>query len=91
MAFRWNKTDLRQFRLPYIPFQVCSRHEYTGSTTCGGLQLPLLRNAPAHSLFDRIKVQRKDGVEVARSFQDYNVTVNDQDLPSGVTLLNKVA
>lgn len=50
-----------------------------------------LGNAPAHSLFDRIKVQRKDGVEVARSFQDYNVTVNDQDLPSGVTLLNKVA
>jgi CRISPR-associated protein Csd2 len=50
-----------------------------------------LGNAPAHSLFDRIKVQRKDGIEVARSFQDYNVTVNDQDLPSGVTLLNKVA
>ncbi|MBC3875848.1 type I-C CRISPR-associated protein Cas7/Csd2 [Undibacterium flavidum] len=50
-----------------------------------------LGNAPAHSLFDRIKVQRKDGVEVARSFQDYNVTVNDQNLPSGVTLLNKVA
>lgn len=50
-----------------------------------------LGNAPAHSLFDRIKVQRKDGIEVARSFQDYNVTVNDQNLPSGVTLLNKVA
>lgn len=50
-----------------------------------------LGNAPAHSLFDRIKVQRKDGVEVARSFQDYNLTVNDQDLPSGITLLNKVA
>ncbi len=50
-----------------------------------------LGNAPAHSLFDRIKVQRKDGVEVARSFDDYNVMVNDQNLPSGVTLLNKVA
>lgn len=50
-----------------------------------------LGNAPAHSLFDRIIVQRKAGVEVARSFQDYNVTVNDQNLPSGVTLLNKVA
>lgn len=50
-----------------------------------------LGNAPAHSLFERVKVQRKDGVEVARCFQDYNVTVNDQDLPLGVTLLNKVA
>ncbi len=50
-----------------------------------------LGNAPAHNLFDRIKVQRKAGVEVARSFQDYSVTVNEQDLPTGVTLLNKVA
>ncbi len=50
-----------------------------------------LGNAPAHSLFERIKVQRKDSIEVARSFQDYNVTVNDQDLPTGVTLQTKVA
>lgn len=50
-----------------------------------------LGNAPAHRLFERIKVQRKDGIEVARSFQDYNVTVNDQDLPTGVTLQTKVA
>lgn len=50
-----------------------------------------LGNAPAHSLFERIKVQRKNGIEVARSFQDYNVTVNDQDLPTGVTLQIKVA
>ena len=46
-----------------------------------------LGNAPAHALFDRVRVQRKPGVTVARSFQDYEVIVNEADMPSGVTLL----
>lgn len=44
-----------------------------------------LGNAQAHSLFERISVSRQsDGVP--RSFSDYAVSVNDQDMPSGVTL-----
>ncbi len=46
-----------------------------------------LGNAPAHALFERIQVQRKAGVEVPRSFQDYDVSVSAQDLPAGVTLM----
>jgi CRISPR-associated protein Csd2 len=46
-----------------------------------------LGNAPAHALFERIQVQRKAGVEVPRSFQDYDVSVSAQDLPVGVTLM----
>ena len=46
-----------------------------------------LGNAPAHALFERIKVQRKPGVETPRSFADYEVHVAADDLPPGVTLL----
>jgi CRISPR-associated protein Csd2 len=49
-----------------------------------------LGNAPAHALFERIQVKRKDGVEVARDFKDYEVQVNEADMPSGVTLLRMV-
>ncbi|QAU35119.1 type I-C CRISPR-associated protein Cas7/Csd2 [Janthinobacterium sp. 17J80-10] len=48
-----------------------------------------LGNAPAHSLFGRIRATRKEGVDVPRSFADYDVMVQDADLPAGVTLLNK--
>ncbi len=46
-------------------------------------------NAPAHELFERIDVKRKDGVDVARRFADYVVTVNDAKL-EGVTLTRLV-
>jgi CRISPR-associated protein Csd2 len=49
-----------------------------------------LGNAPAHALFERVQVQRKPGVEVPRSFGDYDVVVNEADMPSGVSLLRKV-
>lgn len=45
-----------------------------------------LGNAPAHSLFERVTVARREGVQVPRSFSDYSVTVNDAGLPSGVSL-----
>ncbi len=46
-----------------------------------------LGNAPAHTLFERIHVTRT--VDVPRSFADYEVFVNDTEMPSGVTLLRK--
>jgi CRISPR-associated protein Csd2 len=45
-----------------------------------------LGNAPAHALFERVQVKRKDGVEVPRSFSDYAVSVAADDLPNCVTL-----
>lgn len=45
-----------------------------------------LGNAPAQTLFERITVERKASVEVARKFQDYEVRVDDASLPSGITL-----
>lgn len=49
-----------------------------------------LGNAHAHSLFDRIDIARKPGVEVPRSFNDYEVTVDDSALPAGVALIRRV-
>jgi CRISPR-associated protein Csd2 len=42
-------------------------------------------NAPAHKLLERVKVARKEGVQFARSFEDYEVQV-DNHLPDGVSL-----
>lgn len=45
-----------------------------------------LGNAPANKLFNFVTIERKEGVEVPRSFNDYNVTINRQQLPEGVTI-----
>ena len=51
-----------------------------------------LGNAPAHSLFKRIepklkpKSELKDGISVARDFEDYSIAVNRENLPQGVEL-----
>ncbi|TLS67625.1 type I-C CRISPR-associated protein Cas7/Csd2 [Mariprofundus erugo] len=44
-------------------------------------------NAPAHVLFDRVQAELKDGVTAPRSFADYDISVNSDNLPSGVTIL----
>ena len=40
-------------------------------------------NAPAHILFDKIKISKKEGVVSPRSFDDYTVEV-DKNMPDGV-------
>ncbi|HUW33036.1 MAG TPA: type I-C CRISPR-associated protein Cas7/Csd2 [Planctomycetota bacterium] len=48
-----------------------------------------LGNAPAHKLFERVSVKRvTEGP--ARAFSDYGVTIDQQSLPSGVTLTEMV-
>ena len=47
-----------------------------------------LGNAPAYSLFERIKAEKQ--VEVPRSFKDYVVSVDTDNLPNGVELQRKV-
>ena len=49
-----------------------------------------LGNAPAHALFERIQLKRKNEVTVPRGFNDYDVVVNEADMPAGVSLLRKV-
>lgn len=44
-----------------------------------------LGNAPAHKLFDLVKVEKKEGV-TPRSYSDYTITIDKDYLPSGVTI-----
>lgn len=42
--------------------------------------------APAHKLFELIKVEKKTDVTVPRAYTDYMVTVDESDVPQGVTV-----
>jgi CRISPR-associated protein Csd2 len=61
-----------------------------GEMACRGLYIfsheTAIGNAPAHKLFERIQVCRKDGIESPRHFSDYIVTVDTKDLPQGISL-----
>ncbi|MDR2156097.1 MAG: type I-C CRISPR-associated protein Cas7/Csd2 [Burkholderiaceae bacterium] len=43
-----------------------------------------LGNAPAHALFERLKIQKN--TEIPRSFADYTVTLDEDNMPAGVTI-----
>ena len=45
-----------------------------------------LGNAPANKLFDLVKIEKKDNNDVPRSFFDYIVTIDTENLPQGVTI-----
>lgn len=44
-----------------------------------------LGNAPAYKLFDLVKVTRKDGVTAPRAYSDYTVSLEEAQIPNGVT------
>ena len=46
-----------------------------------------LGNAPAHKLFERVTVQRKPEVAVARKVGDYEIAISRENLPAGVEVL----
>ena len=43
-----------------------------------------LGDCPAYKLFDAVKVKKKDTVEYPRKYQDYDVTVCQQEIPDSV-------
>lgn len=48
-----------------------------------------LGNAPSYKLFDAIKIKRKEGVKVARSYSDYEIKIEESEIPDSVTLTVK--
>ena len=44
-----------------------------------------LGNAPAHKLFDLVKVQKNEGVDTPHGYSDYTVAVDESRLPDGVS------
>ena len=46
-----------------------------------------LGNAPSHRTLDLVKVRRRDGVGIARSYEDYEVEINETGRPDGVEII----
>lgn len=49
-----------------------------------------LGNARAGKLFDRVRVEKKKGIELPRSWKDYEVTIQREKLPPGVSMEEKL-
>ena len=49
-----------------------------------------LGNAPAHKLFDAVKVERKPAVKVPRAFADYDVALDRAAVPTGVEAIEMI-
>lgn len=49
-----------------------------------------LGNAHAHALFDRVAVRRREGVDVPRAIADYEVSIDEAAMPSGVKLIRRL-
>jgi len=66
------------------------RSSARGMMACRGLYVfsheNPLGNAPAHVLFQQVRVARKAGVEAPRAFSDYDVLVQASGQPDGVSL-----
>lgn len=60
-----------------------------GMMACRGLYIfsheSSLGNAHAHKLFERVGVRLNEGVTTPRSFDDYTVSVDKENMPTGVT------
>ena len=49
-----------------------------------------LGNAPSHKLFDAVSIQRREDVEIPRSFSDYTVEINHSAIPKGVEVIERI-
>ena len=70
------------------------RSSARGYMACRGLYVfshtSKLGDAPAHTLFERIAVLLRDAAKTPREFGDYEVRIDDGDLPAGVELARLV-
>jgi len=85
-----NHDDLALFWEALLEMWELDRSASRGMMGCRGLYIfsheNRLGNAPAQTLFDRVTVNRNPAVTAPRSFGDYQVAVDANALPLGVTL-----
>lgn len=90
----FNDGDLELFWGSLANMWDLDRSSSRGMTACKGLLVfshdDPLGNAPADKLFGLVKIARKEGVTTPRAFGDYDVTVDEGNLPEGVTLTRLV-
>ena len=82
--------DLALFWQALQHMWALDRSAARGFMACRGIYVfshdNALGNAPAHKLFARVIAQRRADVAVPRSYEDYQVIVNEDGLPEGVAL-----
>ena len=65
-----------------------------GEMTARGLYIfqhsSQLGNAPAHSLFERISAQLQEPSKPPRNFSDYQLSINQDDLPAEINLIRRL-
>lgn len=49
-----------------------------------------LGKAPSHRLFELVQVKRKAEVKIPRSYSDYELTIDESQIPEGVTLIRRI-
>ncbi len=84
------KRDLERFWEALVKMWEFDRSASRGMMAPRGLYVfshdNKIGRAPAHKLFERITVSLKESVSVPRSFDDYTVEVNADNLPEGISL-----
>ena len=65
-----------------------------GEMTARGLYIfqhsSQLGNAPAHSLFERVSAQLQDPSKPPRNFSDYQLSINQDNLPAEINLIQRL-
>lgn len=84
----FNAEDLELFWQALQNMWDLDRSAARGMMACRGLYVfsheSKLGNAPAHQLFDLVTASRKPEVDHPRSFSDYKITVNQDNVPNKV-------
>ena len=65
---------------------ILFKHVGTDTDEAQRMRQAKLGCAPAHKLFDLVKVTKKEGVQAPRSVSDYNATVAVDHVPAGVEI-----
>lgn len=63
------------------------KHVGTDNDKTQRAQQAKLGCAPAHKLFDLIKVKKREDVDIPRSFDHYEIELDENSLPNGVEIL----
>lgn len=88
----FSEDDLELFWQALINMFEHDRSAARGQMSARGLYVfehnDALGNAAAHSLFDLVRVSKK--TDVVRQFQDYDIEIDEANLPNNVKLLKKL-
>lgn len=93
-----NQTEFSEDDLKLLWDALCNMFEHDRSAARGLMTTQklivfkhdsALGNASAHTLFNRVKITRKDESKPVRDIADYSIDIDDKGLPPGVSIILK--